>query len=44
METRQLNQTVGKKKNNNNNNDDGKHRLAICLHLLSIYLIGLDKG
>jgi hypothetical protein len=28
----------------NNNNDGGKHRLAICLHLLSIYFIELDKG
>ena len=27
----------------NNNNDDGKHRLAICLHFLSIYFIELDK-
>ena len=27
----------------NNNNDNGKHRLAICLHLLSIYFIELDK-
>ena len=31
-----LNQTVKKKYLLNNNNDDGKHRLAICLHFLSI--------
>jgi hypothetical protein len=27
----------------NNNNDDGKHRLAICLHLVSIYFIELHS-
>ena len=41
---KQLNQTVKKKKKKKNNNDDGKHRLAICLHFLSIYFIELDKG
>jgi hypothetical protein len=42
--TTQPNSEKKKNNNNNNNNDDGKHRLAICLHFLSIYFIELDKG
>ena len=38
----QLNQTVNFFFFLNNNNDDDKHRLAICLHFLSIYFIELD--